>query len=231
MDYVTVQAQLNDLPTTYTRPDAGYQAWLDAMTFALTLYTDASDDVATQINFSSAIDGWLDCWGLLWGIQRQYNEANKNYYARILETLKAWMCTLPGLQAWVNLFASGGSITENANGLGYVVTLPSSMLVSQIQSFIDSLGRIRPAGVPFIADQITDGLFLNTVNFVSEGQMSGSYLTSNASVIPIVLSAVTNNFQPLLPDLYFTDPIINTFSPRPVVELAVNVTPPTIPIL
>ena len=68
---------------------------------------------------------------------------------RIQRTVLAWVGTLPALKAWVNFYAPGGSVFENPSGLGYTITLPAAMTAAQVQAFLLSLNRIRPAGVPF----------------------------------------------------------------------------------
>ena len=209
MNFTDVQAQLNDLPSTFKRPGAPYTQIVDAWTTALTLFTAGVDGTVSQQVFANALDGWIDCWGLLFGIQRQPNEANASYSARISETVLAWVGTLPAMQVWINLFAPGGSISENLPNLGYNLTLPPHLTYSQISYFLKTLAWIRPAGVPFTLVTFIDDLYLGTINFLGEGLMPGSYLSTDSNLLLDLIGPTTNSAQPLLPDLYFTDPTLN----------------------
>ena len=210
MDFSSVQAILNDLPPTFTRPGAPYTQLVDAETGALVAYTLGADGMAAQAaSFANAQDGWLDVWGLIAGVPRQDGEANAPYATRIGETLLAWVGTLPALQQWLDLFAPGGQVAENLTGLGYSVTLPGSMTAAQAAAFIATLNRVRPAGVPFSLNGGNNGLFLGTVNFLGEGRTQGAYLSTGASAAAPDLSPMTNNAAPLLPTLYLTDPSLN----------------------
>lgn len=208
MDFTDVQAQLNDLPLTFKRPESPYTWLVDALSTELALFTEGVDDTVQQGVFVNALDGWLDVWGLIFDIARQPDEANAAYMARISETVLAWVGTLPALQAWIALFAPGGSVIENV-GLGYSITLPSTLTTSQIFYFLQTLNRIRPAGVPFTVNAIAGGLFLGTINFLGEGMVAGSYLTASTTAFVIPIGPTTNNAAPQLPDLYFIDPTLN----------------------
>ena len=125
MDFPSVEAQLNDLPTTFTRPTAWYTQLIDSVSMGLCRFTLGEDATLAQVSaFDLAIDGWLDLWGLLWGVPRNDEEANSTYATRIQRTVLAWVGTLPAMQAWVKFYASGGTVTENPSGLGYVLNLP-----------------------------------------------------------------------------------------------------------
>lgn len=209
MDFLTVLAQLNDLPSTFTRNGAPYSQQIDAIGSALSQFTLGDDATFGQImTFANAVDGWLDVWGLLFGVPRNQNEANSTYSARIQATVLAWVGTVPAIQVWLNLFAPGGTIVENT-GLGYLITLPSFMTAAQIKAFLISLGRIRPAGVPFTLKQAGSGLFLGTETFMGEGRVVGVYLTDGLASIGLPIGATTLSSQPLLPTLYFADPTLN----------------------
>jgi hypothetical protein len=206
MDFLTVLARLNDLPNTFKFVGPPYTQIVDGMADGEAGFTLAADATLQQIQqFSNALDGWLDVWGLLWGVPRLANEANSVYSQRISRTVLAWVGTLPALQAWIQFFATGGSVAENSNGFGYVITLPSSMSAAQIAIFLQSLGRIRPAGVPFSVAQVGGGLFLGTVAFLSQGTQQGAYLSGGGSTVTDTLAASTPNSVPLLPTLYFSD--------------------------
>ena len=120
----------------------------------------------------------------------------------------AWVGTVPAIQVWLNLFAPGGSVVENTSGVGYVLTLPAGMSVTQVTNFLLSFNRIRPDGVPFTLQQISGGLFAGTDEFLGDGRMSGNYL--GAGVAPLLsIGATTLSSDPILPGLLFIDPTIN----------------------
>lgn len=210
MDFASIQAILNDLPPTFTRPGAPYTQLVDAETGALVAYTLGADGTAAQAtSFANAQDGWLDVWGLIAGVPRQDGEANAPYATRISETLLAWVGTLPALQRWLDLFAPGGQVAESLTGLGYIITLPATMSTAQADAFLATLNRVRPAGVPFTINAGNNGLFLGTVNVLGEGRMQGAYLSTSTTSTVLALSPLTNNAAPLLPTLYLTDPSLN----------------------
>lgn len=211
MDLPAVEAQLNDLPTTFKRDGAPYTQLIDSVASALALFTNGADaTVGETQTFGVAVDGWLDLWGLLFGVPRNQGEGNQVYALRISRTVLAWVGTVPAIQAWLNFYAPGGIVAENGGGaLGYTITLPSTMTIAQVQAFILSLNRIRPAGVPFNVFQIGTGMFLGTEVFLGDGRVMGTYLAGGTQSVTLSISSTTNSSQPLLPTLYFADPTIN----------------------
>lgn len=83
-----------------------------------------------------------------------------------------------------------------------MITLPAGMPVAQAAAFLQSLGRIRPAGVPFSVVQGGTGLFLGTEAFLGKGVVVGAYLGGPLTGASNVLAATTCSSQPLLPDLF-----------------------------
>ena len=210
MDFPAVLARLNDLPTTFQRNGPPYTLLIDSIGWQLAMFTLAADATSQQVlAFGPALDGWLDVWGLLWGVPRQQNEANSSYSLRIARTVLAWVGTFPAIQAWLNFYAPGGTVTENLPNVGYVITFPANMTTAQITAFLLSLNRIRPAGVPFVIQQVTGGITLGTDIFLATGAPKGAYLSSAFTPIPFPLGAVTNNTVPLLPSCYMSDPTLN----------------------
>lgn len=207
MNFDSVLAQLNDLPPTFRPAGNPYAQIVGSLASSESLYTDGADATMLQaISFSNAIDGWIDVYGLLFGVPRNDNEGNIPYALRIAETVLAWVGTLPAIQMWINLFAPGGSVTENASGLGYALKLPSGMSAAQATVFVASLGRIRPVGVPFTVQQLGTGLYLGTEGFLGDGTVLGAYLTGGGGAVPPPLNPTTPSAQPLIPDLFLVDP-------------------------
>lgn len=210
MDFPADEAQLNDLPSTFTRPTPWYTQLIDSISVELSQFTLGEDATFTQVSsYGLAVDGWLDLWGLLWGVPRNNGEANSTYATRVQRTVLAWVGTLPGMQAWVNFYAPGGSVTENSNGFGYLLVLPSSMTLVQIMAFLHSFNRIRPAGVPFTLFQSGSGPFLGTTEHLGQGILVGAYLPSGANGTTPPIGSGTPNAAPLIPTLYMSDPTIN----------------------
>jgi hypothetical protein len=210
MDYPTVTARLNDLPSPFKRNGPPYTWLIDSIGWQLAMFTLAADATSQQVlAFGPALDGWLDVWGLLWGVPRQQQEANSSYSLRIARTVLAWVGTLPAIQAWVNFYAPGGSVTENLPNVGYVITFPSNMTTAQITAFLLSLNRIRPAGVPFIVVQATGGITLGTDIFLATGAPKGAYLSAAVTTLALPIGPATNNTSPLLPTCVFSDPTLN----------------------
>jgi len=211
MNFPAVLATLSDLPDTFKRQGPPYTQFIDSLADSLALYTLGADATFAQAtSFVNAIDGWMDIWGLLFGIPRDINEANALYRTAIQSTVLAWVGTVPALQAWMNLFAPGGVVVENTGGVGYVLLFSGATTLAQIQSFLRLFNRIRPAGVPFQIQQAGLGLYLGTEEYLGDGRVVGNYLTSLASSVPFGLPPSTPNAVPLLADLLLVAPILNT---------------------
>ena len=210
MNFAAVLAQIGDLPPTF-RPQGNPYAQLAAsLAAAESLFTTGADATMQQVMaFSQAIDGWIDLWGLLFGVPRNDGEGNVPYALRITETVLAWVGTLPAIQVWLNLFAPGGTVAKNPSGLGYAITLPATMTAAQVAAFVVSLGRIRPAGVPFALSQGGTGLYLGAEAFVGDGITIGAYLSPGAAAKALNLNATTPSAQPLISTCFLTDPNLN----------------------
>ena len=209
MDMQSVLATLNDLPSTFKRNGPPYTQFVDSLASALALYTIGADATFSQATvFDNAVDGWLDIWGLLFGIPRDQNQANATFQLHIKSVMNAWVGTVPAVQAWMDLFAPGGNVVENQSG-GYVLLFSGATPLTQIQSFLRLFNRIRPNGVPFQIEQSGLGLYLGTEEFLGDGRVVGNYLTALSSVVAALVPVSTANAVPLLADLLLSDPTIN----------------------
>ncbi len=213
MNFFDVLKQLADQPATYLRPGTTFAQLSDTSAVPAADFTSSADMIAAQINsFSSAQWGWLDVWGLLLGIQRAQNEADSSYSTRIVATVLAFVGTTPAIEIW-GQFVFGQPVTvSDRTPVGYTITLPNGVTTAAINAFVVSLSRIRPAGVPFNLVQQDGGLFLDTINYTDTHRVEGSYLDDSVTAVPLVVSASTQNAQPLLPDIYLTDPGLNPSS-------------------
>jgi hypothetical protein len=211
MDLSSVMGVLNDLPSTFRRAGPPYTQFLDSVTMALCRFTEAADATETQIRSWTAgpVDGWLDVWGLLFGVPRYPNESNIPYYTRVQRTVQAWVATVPAVQIWVQFYAAGGVVTENVGSVGYTITIPASLSVTLLRQFLSSFNRIRPAGVPFAVYQIGLGTYLGTVDFTADGMIVGDYLALGTQALPLNLDPMTLSNRPLLPMTIATDPVLN----------------------
>jgi hypothetical protein len=209
MDFSAVEATLLDLPPTFTRSGGWFAQLMDSTSFASSLETEGNTDILTQVlAFANAQDGWIDIWGLLFGVPRNQNEGNGPYATRISETILAWVGTIPAVEYWVNTFAPGGSVVVNTSGFGYSVILPVAMTTAQVVAFLLSFNRIRPIGVPFTVLQGGGALYLGTVVYMGDGPMIGDYLGGSTTLAGLI-NGITLNAVPLLPSLMFTDPVLN----------------------
>ncbi len=210
MDFPSVLATLDDLPDTFKRQGAPYTQLMDSLASSLALYTLGVDATMGQVaSFSNAIDGWIDIWGLLFGIPRGQNQSNAAYKTAIQSILSAWVATVPAIQAWMNLFAPGGTVVENNSGSGYVLQFSGATTLAQIQAFLTLFNRIRPVGVTFSITQAGLGLYLGTEEFTGDGRVVGNYLTSLSTSVGLLLGPSTPNSVPLLATLIITDPTIS----------------------
>jgi hypothetical protein len=210
MDFPAVLATLNALPDTFKRQGPPYTQLIDSLASSLSLYTLGADATMGQVaNFNNAIDGWIDIWGLLFGIPRGQNQSNAAYKIAIQSILSAWVGTVPAIQAWMNLFVPGGTVTENSSGSGYTLQFSGTTTLAQIQAFLTLFNRIRPVGVSFQITQAGLGLYLGTEEFTGDGRVVGNYLTSLSTSVGLLLGPSTPNSVPLLATLIVTDPTIS----------------------
>jgi len=211
VNFDEVMATLSDLPSTFTRSTAWYTQLIDSLAAALTFYTQNADATMDQVaNFTNAWGSWLDVWGLLFGFPRLDGEPDITYSARIQNTLLAWVGTVPAIEAWLALYVTGTTVTENSPGSGYALTFPGSVTLAQIRTFLVSFNRIRPVGVPFSMQQAGLGLYLGTDEFFGDGRVVGNYLTASSTPVGLNIAASTPNSAVVLPTLLLTDPSLNS---------------------
>jgi hypothetical protein len=216
MNFQTVQSQLENLPNTYLRPGTPFTQWMDSITAGLTRDTGALDQISIQISdFINSRFGWVDIWGLLFNVPRFPNEPDQYYIARIAYEVMAGGGPPVAICAWVlAVWRINIQIIENLPAVGYKVIFPATLTTLQIEQILNSLVRIRPAGVPItIAAQSVDGLYLQTINFCGAADVTGAYLADQASTATVTLNESTNNTPPSLPDLFLTDPTLNPGQP------------------
>lgn len=210
MDFDHVEAILNDLPLTFKRLGTPYTQWIDALASALSLYTEASDALLQQLDFSNAQGGWVDVWGSLAAILRRSNESDVRYSARIETMVLATRTTPVAILQWLLLVELvEASLGENLPGVGYTIQLPATLTTAQIQEILDTLAYVRPAGVPFNITSTSGGTYVSTVNYLGAPRITGAYIAGNEISPSVVLRASTNNFVGILPDLLFSDPLLN----------------------
>lgn len=211
MDFVAVQSQINDLPTTFKRPGAPFTQYQDALAAGLTRDTTSVDGViASASNINNARFGWLDIWGLLFGLPRNQNEPDGRYLARIMYTVLAGAGPPVAIATWIAMvYNVQVTVTDSPTAVGYVITFPTGLTNAQIAVIVASLVRIRPDGVPLTVAQSDAGTFLDTINFLDSPRTTGGYLGGAVADGNLNLSAVTYNAMPLLPDLMLNDPTLN----------------------
>jgi len=211
MNYATDQAVLNDLPPTFKRPDVTYLQLVDSFTNGVNRFTNAADGVIAQASFTTAQDGWVDVFGLLFGIARNTDEATPSYMQRILFQVNAGGGPPQQIVKWIyNGWKITVQVVENLPAVGYYIIFPSSVTLAQINLILASLAYVRPAGVPLTGVfQSGAGLYLETINFLGAPDVIGAYLSGSLSSVAYTLGAGTNNAVPQLPDLLLTDPTLN----------------------
>jgi hypothetical protein len=217
MDYLTVLSRIGDIPATFLRNGNPFTAWQTAQALQLSEFSYGSDALVPQMTFTSSNFGWLDVWGELFGIPRNPDEANSVYQNRITETLKSPVGTLYAIRAYGFLyFGKQITVLENLSGLGYIINLPTNIDVDAVPQFIINLERIRPAGVPFTLELLTNNAFVNSFQYLNGQSFAGTYLGGNLlSSLYNIPEPITNS-QPILPSLLITDPILsNTLAVPP----------------
>jgi hypothetical protein len=211
MDFSQVQAILNDLPTTFKRRGTPYTQLIDALTSGLLLFTQGSDGLLAQTNFANARYGWVDVWGAIAAIRRRNDESDFVYKPRIQNMILSPRLSPAAIAMWLLLVEQvNATVTESLPSVGYSVVLPPTLTTQQIQNILNTLAWVRPAGVPFQLGSVTGGSFLATVNYLGGApRTTGAYLPGNSISVGVTLAASTNNETAILPDLLFTDPLLN----------------------
>jgi len=216
MDFPTVQNSVNDVPATFKRQTQSFLQWADSESAALARGTIAADSIlAMVVSILDAKYGWLDFWGLLFGLPRNASESDSTYLARVQYTISNGAGPLLAIQNWIEqIWGVAAVVTDSAGVLGYSITFPPVVTLAQVQQIIDGLNRVRPAGVPFMEFLQNTGTYLDTVNFLDCARISSAYLGGEGvtRVYPFV-SAGTPNTTAKLPTLFMTDPTLNPATP------------------
>jgi hypothetical protein len=210
MDWQQVSEQVTDLPSTFVRQAAPFTQWLDALTAALSLGAVGADGIDAAMSFSGAAYGWLDFWGLLFGFPRGSNEADETYSAQIEFGLTSGAGSPSVIQTYILLVYGLNTIVADTPGtLGYTITFTSQTNLAQINTVLNGLSRVRPAGVPFTTYIMGAGPYLDTINFLDAPRVTGAYLSNGVIQVYPTLAAATPSASPLLPTLLLVDPTLN----------------------
>lgn len=211
MDNLQVLTQINNVPQPFKRGNTTFLQFVDSYRAAISRYTNSSDGILEQLNFASAFGGWLDLWGLLLGLTRKNNESDAAYSIRITVTLTGGAGPVEAMLNWVQVaWGVTISITEYTSpACGYTITFPGTLTSVQINQILSGLTQIRPAGVPFDVQISNIGTYLDTINFLDAGLVTGAYIGGGTTPFNPTLGAGTNNSPPLLPELLLTDPTLN----------------------
>lgn len=214
MELQTVQSQLTDLPRTFLRPNLTFTRWIAALTAGLSRYTESMDNTLDQVVlFDDAKFGWLDIWGLLFGVARLANESDVRYSPRIPYVVTAGGGPPVAICTWIKrVWNVETQIQETlGTGVGYTLQFLTPVTDAQAILILQSIARVRPAGVPFIVlDSAGNGIYLDTINFLDTApDVTGAYLAETGVGAAPGVGATTNNAEPLLPDLLLIDPTLN----------------------
>lgn len=217
MNFSQAQQNLNDLPSTFKRLNAPYTQWVDSLTSAIVRGTSAIDALNNQVTqISNAQFGWLDIWGLLFGIPRLTGEPDSHYLARIQYEVTAGAGTPCAIVNWIYaVWGISVTLTESFPAVGYSLKFPATLTLAQINIIVNSLVKIRPAGIPFTVQSAAisspDGPYLTTINFLNAPRTTGAFVGGEGEISPsstLTLNPSTNNSQPLLPDIFLNDPAL-----------------------
>jgi hypothetical protein len=167
MDFYPQLRQIIDLPATFTRDqDTTWQKLMASFAAALTLGSSSNLAVMQQTNFLQAINGWIDVWGGLPGIQRRFQEPDAVYQQRLLNMILAARDSSVAIELWLGAVEGvSGQVSTNYPAWGYTVNIPDTLTPLQLQRIVNDLAYVRPAGMPFKLQASTGGTYLNTVNY------------------------------------------------------------------
>lgn len=211
MEWQAVSDQLYDLPKTYLRSGNTFQWWQNSLTSGLSTFTYSMEGLSEQFDFATSSGNWLSVWGQLFYINRNLDEDDKDYQARITMLLRYGRGTAPAIQQYVNYgLEYSGFVTENLPACSWSLTLSEPLTTAQILTLAQNLTFVRPAGVPcFPIYTTTGGLFLGTINYLGAQAVTGAYLNNPTTGTVPNIGASTNEAQPTLPTTYLTDPFLN----------------------
>jgi hypothetical protein len=211
MDPSLVQDQLLDLPVPFIRPGTVFAEIYASLAAGESVYSLASDGVASSLYMPSSLNGWLAVWGEIFGLPKNSGESDFFYATRILNTLTAPVGTPMGIVSWTQfiLGTTNVSISENLNQGGYSISIPANLSNSTITNWLANLTRIRPAGIPFSVTTQTNPLMLGSYAYIGGSGFAGAYLGFGIETLGLNLSASTNNSQPLVSEILLTDPLLN----------------------
>jgi hypothetical protein len=211
MDSTTVLARLNQLPASFRRLGPNYTALQNSLQAFLYRYTDSMDGLSNEEFIDSATDKWLDVFGLMFGIPRFAGESSSAYLARIQFTLVAWRGTPAAIVSYLQLITGlDVTVTENTTPEdSWTAAISGSVTSVLVNRINNSIGFVRPAGVPFNYAVSTGGLYLSTINYMGRSRLTGSYIVSATKTLAPSIPSSTNNSLPLLPTDFLTDSSIN----------------------
>lgn len=209
MNFLTVLSRLTSLPGTFLRSDSTFESWEDAQTFQLSEFCTTVDALVPMAVFQTSAWGWVDVWGELFGIPRNPNEANQTYFARIQFTLQFPVGSAYAISTYSTAYWGQPVSVVESSGVGYSIQLPSGINPAGIPQYIIDLERIRPAGVPFTLNQLSEYTFLNTGKYLSGTRDAGAYLGGGLQSLGFTIPEPIINSQPILPTLLVTDPLLN----------------------
>lgn len=211
MDFKDVSNQLTDLPLTFQPLGPIFAGLIESLSAALARSTRAIDQISpNMINMPTARWGWLDAIGKLYGLPRLLNEIDVNYRKRLIGTLTATRGTPNSIVNFLKFALNiNSTISENFSVVSYQLNFNTPVSSAQLQQVAIAIGWVRPAGVPFLPIfNISGGLYINTLNYLGNKFVTGSYLSRPGSTINVVLAANTDNPEPILPTNYIVDPYI-----------------------
>ncbi len=207
-----VLAQLLDLPPTFKRPGVIFTQIYNSLAAGEASYALASDGSIPPQTMPRALGPWLTVWGQIFGIPRLAQEADLAYSARIRNSLTSPVGTPQAIQAWSRYFLNSTQVTvvENLNsGVGYVIEIPAGLPTQLLENWLESLDRIRPAGVPFSVVLQTNPLMLGTYSYIGASRFAAAYLGFGTSSYNPSFDALTPNAEPLISTVLLDDPSLN----------------------
>lgn len=212
MNWNQLTYQLNDLPKTYKRTGAVFTYLTNSIAAGLYKYNKSSSEVINMATFTNASGRWLNVWGaLLGGIYRLKGMNDLQYSVYITNTLLAQKGPPIAIENYVQqVYNIKNQVFEYFPAAGWSLELFGAFPSNKLNDLVLSLDVVRPAGVPLLPLIVLDGgLFMNTVNYLGRGRVTGSYIGNPSVTFSFNLYPSTNNVVSQLPTLYLTDPTLN----------------------
>lgn len=211
MTYDEALQIVTSLPETFRRVGSNYSVWQTSQMIAIARFISGDDSIISQIvSVDAATAKWLDTFGELLGISRKSRESDSAFAARVQATCVANHCSPLNIIAFLSFSMNiTTEVTESFPDVGWVLSVSDSNVLTDEATLADTLVRVRPAGVPFVYEYPSGGLYMTSNVFRNRPLGYGAFLSDATKTKTPTEGGATNAATSTLPTVFLTDPVIN----------------------